>query len=148
MQSFFGREALGDLPRYAGLIAARAWHLVVASEIAPRPAVLDADERQLLSELWQRCRDQWDRDDRQPWFVRELMVALAAAFGNESLVPSLLDFVQPRYAEGKSSMARTAAHACTALAAITGVDLRFDDRGAPRPLADVAKDYRERLTRK
>lgn len=143
--AFCGYRSSTSLIAYPTLAAARDWHLRVADDCNLRPAVATNDDRRLFADFWQRSRERCS--EANWWFVRERMIAMAGAFGDASLVPSLLDYVQPHFADGKHSEQRTAAHACTALAALTGIDLRFDDGGEPRPVADVAKAYRDRCAK-
>ena len=133
-----------SLPSGAPLAAARDWHLRTTEGAAwQRPPITD-DSRALFAQVCRRCRERWD-DDKW-WWVRERIVAMAGAIGDASLVPILRDYLQPRFADGKHSLGSTAAGACTALSTITGIDLRFAD-GKPRPVADVAKDYLDRLAK-
>lgn len=142
---FCGYESQRALLGYATLAAARDWHQHLASDVPLHSATPAAEERALFADLWRRCRDRWN--DEGWGFVRERLVAMAGPFGDASLVPMLLEHVAPDLVEVPHSPYRTAAHACTSLAAITGQDLRFDDTGAPRAVADVARDYRERFAR-
>lgn len=143
---FCGYESSTGLPAYATLAAARDWHRRVAGDCDLRPAIDTDDDRRLFADFWQRSRERWN--DEAWWFVRERMVAMAGAFGDASLVPGLLDYLQPRFAEGPHSMSRTAAHACSSLASLTGTDLRFDATGSPRPVPAVARDYLDLLDKK
>lgn len=144
--SFCGYEDSYNLLRCAGLQAARDWHLRIVGETACESVPVGDDGRRLFCDQWRRCTAPWSDDSW--WFVRERMVAMAGAFGDVSLVPDLRTFLDPRFAEGKDSAARTAANACTALAALTGVERRFEIDRAPRKVADAAQDYREVLDRR
>jgi hypothetical protein len=142
--AFCGYTNAKDRIVFAGLRAARDWHNVfVAHEIGPRPAMVEAEARRVFTELWPRECARWDSGSW--WWVREHMVAMAGAFGDETLLPLLARFLEPEYADGKSSRARSAAAACTALAGLTGVELRFDDIGVPLFVPDAALAYRELL---
>lgn len=70
------------------------------------------------------------------------MIALARDCGNDSLVSSLLDYLQSEFVGKAASQGRTAFAAINALAVITGTEFRFDQVGKPRPIERVAEDYR------
>lgn len=144
MPAFCGYANSGDAPRYAPLEAARDWHLRAARDAACTVATPDEATRALFADHWLRSLPRWDHDEHW-WFVRERAVALAGAFGTAALVPHLRPYLDPRYAAAGSSLGRTAARACTALATLTGVDRRFDANGSPRPTADAAQEYRAQL---
>lgn len=144
--AFCGYESGTDQLRYATLAGARDWHLRMAHEATRRPTTAAEHDRLLFAELWLRSRERWN--DEAWWWVRERMVTMAGAFGDASLIPRLREYLQPRFAEGEYSLSRTAAHACTSLAALTGTDLRFDTSGAARPVDAVARDYLVLLDRK
>ncbi len=70
----------------------------------------------------------------QGWWVRERFLALASRLGNAELIPSLLGAATKT--EGREPV-----QAINALASITGWDIRYDERGNPRPPTEVASQY-------
>jgi hypothetical protein len=144
--SFCGYEGSRNVLKYATLAAARDWHLRAALEAGCTRAIPDEATRELFTEHWLSSHSCWHQSFS--WsFVRERAVAMAGTFGTPALVPHLRAYLEPSKAEDKSTV-RTRAHACTALAALTGADRRFDFKGAPRGIDEVAKEYREQLDRK
>lgn len=81
------------------------------------------------------------------WWVRERFVLLAAELGTPALVPALLDDVKLELGEREQGgdaapiADRRLDGLVTALAALTGWDARRDERGAARPVDEVARDY-------
>jgi hypothetical protein len=122
-----------------GFIAKRA----PFTEAEPGP-----DAKALFSAIFRRSQAQWGGTKDSWWWVRERMVSLAAAAGDDSLREPLAIYLGPKYTEGEHSVSRTAAKACTALAAITRQDLRFAADGTPSELRGVAKAYQALLERK
>lgn len=101
----------------------------------------DPDARAVFSDFFRKYAPSWHEADFW-WWVRERMTALAARFGNTSLLPRLALYLEPEWVEGKASRNRTACRAVNAIAAITNHDLRFDQQRQPRPLRHVAADYK------
>jgi hypothetical protein len=106
------------------------------------PAAPDAGSRREFSAVFLGLQESMGGRGHW-WFVHERMLALARDFADETLVPPLAAWL----AEGdprKPGEDRRLCRAVNALARLTGEDLRFDPEGKPRPLEDVARDYRER----
>jgi hypothetical protein len=85
------------------------------------------------------------------WWVRERALLLAARFGDRSLVPAILPMlaaptaVAIPAAGSDASLRRSRFQAATALAGITGTDLRFGPDGAALPIDETAAAYRKLL---
>jgi hypothetical protein len=130
---------------YEPLLAAANWHhefvtkYGLLSESTFSPAIARG-----FGEAFRSQQPHWNGDW---WWVRERMVTMARSLGDASLAPALRPYLEPKFVAGWSSQVRTAQAAVTALAAILGTDLRFDASGAPRPLAEIAADYRDLLAR-
>lgn len=138
--SFCGYRGSAVRPRYAGLLAACLWcsrFREGAGEVSQGPPTAAAKlvfSRAFRSEL-PLCRE-W-------WWVIDRMLGLAASFGDETLREPLAGLLAMTR-KGKR-VDPAAEGAATALAAITGVDLRFASDGKPRPLEDVAAAYLQLL---
>ncbi|MBK8097746.1 MAG: HEAT repeat domain-containing protein [Planctomycetes bacterium] len=146
-RAWCGYRGSAERSSFNPLRAARDWHHSqfgdVRADIDRQP---DQAARQLFSRVWRQARAAWVGSDDW-WWVRERAVAMAGAFGTAELVADVLAFAAPDYAERTGSRQRTAAAACHALERLTGIDLRLDDRGNPRPIAEIARSYRDRLSR-
>lgn len=125
---------------YEALRAATCWHdrfldgLEDAAETEPTP-----ESQQLFSAYFRSELSHW----RAWWWVR--MLGMAAACGDATLREPLAGFLTPEFTDVEESAQGTAWAAATALASITGVELRFAADGSVRPIAAVAAAYRELL---
>jgi hypothetical protein len=110
-----------------------AWSALAAAlpEAAPSDLAEDAD-RALLRAIW-------SKGSPRPWYAEQALLALATAAGSPPLIPYIV-------ADLDAEALRTRALAVTALAAISGWDVRRDASGKPRPLPDVVADYRRECT--
>lgn len=127
--------------------AARDWlHDYLAERPPFREAEPDAAARAVFTAIFRREQLQWgSARSLDWWWVRERMVMLAGAFGDDTLPRRLAAYLAPEYTGGPRSSLRVTAMACNALAALTGKDLRFGPDGAPRRVREVAADYRALL---
>ncbi len=144
---YCGYDTSSAWRNFAPLLAAAAWHHGFVSDpdaIAMQPAA--AASRPVFCDAFLQTQPSWSNDSSW-WWVRERMLLMARDCGDSTLLVPLAAFLAPRFSNGGSSEGRTAAIAVSAIAAITGNDLRFADDGKPRPIADVAADYLERLRR-
>jgi hypothetical protein len=67
--------------------------------------------------------------------MRRRLLAISAALPSSELIPYILPSLR-----AEPAVANLAANA---LAAASGKDFRLDGAGAPRPLADIVRDYEE-----
>ncbi|MEO7092691.1 MAG: hypothetical protein ABI175_05540, partial [Polyangiales bacterium] len=84
-------------------------------------------------------------DDQFHWWVREAFVRASGEAGDLSLVSTLRRYLTK---SDPSSGERTRIAAISALAALTGIDRRFDAAGIERPVDSVALDYSKMLASK
>lgn len=133
-RGFAGADAsttqLESLPTRA--IAARLDHAL--DRVAWQPAPVDADARAFFVERYLAASPQ-----HQTWWIRERLVALAAAAGTPALVPSLIAAAADTSTD--ASAARTRDLALAALAALAGFDARQDPNGAPHSEAEAVAAY-------
>lgn len=101
----------------------------------------DAVAKAVFSEVFRSEQPQWGSPGKDWWWVRERMVALAAALGDDALRGPLATYLGSECVDGQASLSRTAALACNALASITGRELRFAPDGSPREVREVAARY-------
>ena len=144
---FCGYKGSSDRLRYAGLRAATGLHDRFTEGKPLAATDLTPQAKHLFSELFRREQSAWAAGGDSWWWVRERMVSMARDCGDDTLREPLAQYLAPEYVSAPHSRSRTAAKAVTALAAITGTDLRFAADGTPRPVAEVAAAYRELLAR-
>ena len=81
-------------------------------------------------------------------WVRDRFISASGYLGNKATMVTVAHYLDPRLGRVKSDTREQQwlqRLAVTAVAALTGKDLRWSKSGHPRPLADVVKDYRKML---
>ena len=141
---YSGYQGSNGRMQYAALVAARDWHRRFVDSLERVEAPATPRINSIFADIFQATHERWSTDSNW-WWVRERMLTLAATFGERALLPLLATHLQSPFAEGGHSEARSATAACAALAAITGVELRFDEHGSALPVATVAKAYLKHL---
>lgn len=129
-------------PRYVPLLRADAELRQLVDKLPWQPAepasgdVLRLFEERFLDALIESV-------EPGAWWVRGAHLDLAGLAGARSLVPWILDVLATPRSEGSSSDAweRNQERAAAALVPLTGWDPRTDEKGVPRPLEDVARDF-------
>lgn len=141
---FCGYECSAERLQFEALRAAERWEwqfldgLKAAAKAEPTPAA-----RRLFSEFFRSELPHW----KSWWWVRDRMLGMAAECGDDTLREPLATFLTPEFTQARKGDPQTASVAATALAKITGVDLRFGADGSARPIVEVAAAYRELLAR-
>lgn len=74
------------------------------------------------------------------WWVRERILVVGGRLAAPAVAPYALEVALGEGGTGASDE-RSRNRAVTALALVTGEELRFDDSGRPRPVAEIAADY-------
>ncbi|HKP56338.1 MAG TPA: hypothetical protein VJV78_06450 [Polyangiales bacterium] len=125
--------------RYTGRVASNTQHeylpLELASKLLLEAVPAEAFVMSASEEHRRLIRTRFAADfTGAPWWLRELFLVLAARLGSPHMVPALLEAAR----QGEE---RQRTLAVSALAAITGWDVRFTAAGAARPSVDVAADY-------
>ena len=126
-------SALGYLPL---VVVSEPLHDLVANIEFKETAVTDEDRAHFAERL---ADGQTRFDDDLAWWVMEREVSMARAFGSPPVIPMLLSRLSPQKRDRSSMDAEK--DALAAIAAISGWDVRLDERGAVRPVEDVARDY-------
>jgi hypothetical protein len=79
------------------------------------------------------------------WWPKERLIQMSGRKGNTQAIPLLIKLMKETqegvYSDTKSVNDRNLEYIVTALDDITGQGLRFDEKGEPRHLTDVVKDY-------
>lgn len=108
------------------------------NELHWEPAPLDDDARAFFVRRYLAAGLE-PPSGRAAWWVRERFVMMAESAGTRALIPSLVALANARGDD--ASTVRTREEAVQSLAALSGVDLRKDARGAARPIEEAAADY-------
>jgi hypothetical protein len=97
----------------------------------------------LFSKIFLMTKEKWSSEGW--WWVCERMLSLACDFGDNSILPSLANFLADDFVNAKNGIERTASKAINALAVITKQDFRYEKEGASKSIAIVAKEYLDYL---
>lgn len=136
----------GSMGRIAQLVPVAAVEWVWGSLSALPPLSreqADPRARRVFSEVFRTELPVWAHGG----WVHERLLGLARDSGDETLQAPLATYLEAVVSGRAPPDSRPAAQACTALAAITGNELRFTAAGRPRSVSEVARDYLALLAR-
>jgi hypothetical protein len=148
---YSGYAGTSGQSQYLGLEVATEALLPLLEPIALAAGSPSGEERAFFTNEMVRAQPRLHREFA--WWVRERYVRLAGRVGTTAAVPALLDDLRAELTRaqeqgpGHDREESRMMDLVLALAKITGWDARLDERGQPRPVIAVAKEYLSECTR-